>query len=45
MVLFFLYYPLREEPEVERRFGEDYRRYRASLPCWIPRITPWRGAG
>ena len=30
-----------EEPGLERRFGEDYRRYRASVPRWIPRRAPW----
>ena len=36
--LFFLAY---EEPAVERRFGEEYRRYRADVPRWIPRRTPY----
>ena len=30
-----------EEPGLERRFGEDYRRYKASVPRWIPRWRPW----
>ena len=36
---FFLAY---EEPAVERRFGNEYRRYKANVPRWIPRRTPWR---
>ena len=35
--VFFLAY---EEPAVERRFGEEYRRYKANVPRWIPRRTP-----
>ena len=36
-----LYMPLVEEPGLERRFGEDYRRYRANVPPWVPRLTAW----
>jgi len=39
-VVFFLIF---EEPDLERRFGEDYRRYKANVPRWIPRRTPWNG--
>lgn len=28
-----------EEADLEKRFGDDYRRYRDSVSCWIPR-TP-----
>lgn len=35
---FFL---LREEPALERRFGDEYRVYRRSVPRWLPRRTPW----
>jgi protein-S-isoprenylcysteine O-methyltransferase Ste14 len=27
-----------EEADLERRFGEPYRRYRASVRCWLPRF-------
>ena len=30
-----------EEPGLERRL-EDYRRYKANVPPWIPRVTPWQ---
>jgi protein-S-isoprenylcysteine O-methyltransferase Ste14 len=36
---FFLAY---EEPSVERRFGDEYRRYKQNVPRWVPRTTAWR---
>lgn len=33
-----LYLPLVEEPGLVRRFGEDYERYRAAVPRWLPRL-------
>lgn len=36
-----IYFPLFEEPGLEKRFGEDYRRYKANVPRWLPRLTPW----
>ena len=32
-----------EEADLERRFGDPYRRYRAAVRCWVPRLTPYRG--
>lgn len=29
-----------EEPGLEKRFGEDYRAYRRSVPRWLPRRAP-----
>jgi protein-S-isoprenylcysteine O-methyltransferase Ste14 len=37
--LFVLFY---EEPTLKRQFGEDYERYRSSVPRWIPRIRSVR---
>ena len=34
---------LYEEPNVRRRFGPEYERYRAAVPRWIPRLRPWKG--
>ncbi len=31
-----------EEPHLEKTFGEQYRAFRAGVPRWIPRLTPWR---
>ena len=30
---------LREEPELEARFGDTYRVYRAMVPRWLPRLS------
>lgn len=35
------YIPLLEEPGLERRFGEEYVRYKQHVPRWIPRISPY----
>jgi protein-S-isoprenylcysteine O-methyltransferase Ste14 len=45
MALFFIgnaiYFPLFEEKGLEKRFGDAYRRYKANVPRWIPRIQGW----
>ena len=49
MLVFFagnaLYFPLVEERALERRFGDDYRIYKANVPRWIPRPRPWDAGG
>jgi protein-S-isoprenylcysteine O-methyltransferase Ste14 len=40
-----VYMPLVEEPGLQRRFGEEYERYRAHVPRWIPRLRPWDEPG
>lgn len=37
-----VYFPLVEEKGLVGRFGDDYRTYKANVPRWIPRLTPWR---
>jgi protein-S-isoprenylcysteine O-methyltransferase Ste14 len=44
IVLNHLYFLLVEEPGLERRFGGEYRTYRARVPRWIPRLQPWTGS-
>jgi protein-S-isoprenylcysteine O-methyltransferase Ste14 len=41
VVINFAYFLLAEEPGLERRFGEEYRAYKRSVPRWVPRRTPW----
>lgn len=45
MMIFFIgnaiYFPLVEEKGLEKRFGDDYREYKAHVPRWIPRLRAW----
>lgn len=45
MSVFFLlntlYFSLVEEPDLEQRFGDSYRRFKANVPRWIPSCRPW----
>jgi protein-S-isoprenylcysteine O-methyltransferase Ste14 len=36
-----VYIPLLEEPRLERRFGDEYRRYRSHVRRFVPRAAPW----
>jgi protein-S-isoprenylcysteine O-methyltransferase Ste14 len=38
-----VYFVAFEEPGLESRFGESYRRYKAAVPRWLPRTKPWDG--
>ena len=38
-IVFLVY----EEPSVERRFGDEYRRYKENVPRWIPRVRASAG--
>jgi protein-S-isoprenylcysteine O-methyltransferase Ste14 len=31
-----------EEPVLAESFGAQYEDFRANVPRWIPRLTPWR---
>jgi protein-S-isoprenylcysteine O-methyltransferase Ste14 len=33
-----------EEPTLRASFGEEYERYCANVPRWIPRLRPWPGS-
>jgi protein-S-isoprenylcysteine O-methyltransferase Ste14 len=32
-----------EEPVLLDTYGDDYQRFRAAVPAWLPRLRPWRG--
>ena len=46
MVIFFIGYNaytiLKEEPQLEERFGSSYLNYTLAVPRWLPRITPYQ---
>jgi protein-S-isoprenylcysteine O-methyltransferase Ste14 len=44
LVFNHLYFTLLEEPGLEHRFGAAYVEYKAAVPRWIPRLTPWRAS-
>ena len=44
IIMNMIYFPLSEEPGLERRFGETYRNYKQNVPRWLPRLTPWNPA-
>lgn len=37
-----LYFILKEEPDLEQRFGEEYRVYKRNVPRWIPNLRPYQ---
>ena len=41
LVLNLIYIPLIEEPQLERRFGDSYRKYRWHVRRFLPRLRPW----
>ena len=41
---FHLFVVVYEEPALQLTFGREYETFRANVPRWIPRLTPWRGA-
>ena len=40
LLVVHLFVILYEEPTLHRQFGDEYDRYRASVPRWIPKILP-----
>jgi protein-S-isoprenylcysteine O-methyltransferase Ste14 len=42
--LFFHFWVLViEEPTLERSFGDEFANFKANVPRWLPRLTPWAG--
>jgi protein-S-isoprenylcysteine O-methyltransferase Ste14 len=36
-----IYFIIYEEPDLEKRFGDEYREYKKQVPRWLPRVTPY----
>jgi protein-S-isoprenylcysteine O-methyltransferase Ste14 len=34
--------PIWEEPDLEKRFGEPYRKYERNVPRWIPKLSYYK---
>ena len=41
---FHLFVLIYEEPTLSQTFGASYDVFRANVPRWVPRLTPWRQA-
>ncbi|NVO10773.1 MAG: isoprenylcysteine carboxylmethyltransferase family protein [Bacteroidales bacterium] len=45
-VIFFvinnIYFLVYEEPNLERRFKDEYRDYKGSVPRWVPNLKPFK---
>jgi protein-S-isoprenylcysteine O-methyltransferase Ste14 len=41
-LLFHAFVLVYEEPILRDSFGTEYESFRAGVPRWIPRLTPWR---
>lgn len=41
LLISLVFVPLLEEPQLEARFGDDYRRYRQHVWRFLPRLRPW----
>jgi protein-S-isoprenylcysteine O-methyltransferase Ste14 len=43
-LFFHLAVVVQEEPTLREWFGADYLRFKANVPRWLPRLTPWNDA-
>jgi len=43
-LMFHGFVVLYEEPTLKAKFGAEYDKFRANVPRWIPRLTPWSEA-
>ena len=41
IVVNHVYFIISEEPGLEKRFREEYKRYKQNVPRWIPRLRAW----
>ena len=36
-----IYFILKEEPDLQKKFGEEYQEYKKHVPRWIPNLKPY----
>jgi len=36
-----IYFLFKEEPDLAKRFGNEYLEYKKNVPRWFPRFKPW----
>lgn len=41
-VLNTIHFIVYEEPDLEKKFGDEYREYKRNVPRWIPRLKPYK---
>jgi len=41
LIINTIYFIIYEEPDLEEKFGEDYRQYKKHVSRWLPRTTPY----
>src|SRR5580692_2825256 len=41
-LFFHVFVLVYEEPTLKQTFGAQYEDFRANVPRWVPRLTPWR---
>ena len=42
-LFFHLWVLVIEEPGLRHSFGDEYATFKANVPRWLPRLTPWGG--
>ena len=40
-IINIIYFIIYEEPNLEKRFGDEYREYKKTVSRWLPRLTPY----
>lgn len=41
-IINIIYFVVYEEPNLETKFGDEYREYKNNVPRWIPRFKPFK---
>lgn len=41
LIINTIYFIIYEEPDLEKKFGDEYREYKKNVSRWLPRFTPY----